>query len=200
MNTPISSGMPNSRLRPIAVPMTSARSVAQMAISANSHSTIADRLGERVAARLGEVASRREAETRAQRLQQDRHDVRHQRDAQQRVAELRAAGERGRPVAGVHIADGNEVARPEEREETAPADAAHRNRAPHLTQRRLATRPAPATPSGYGLSRTRRPRHVLHRRFLAGLTGKRPNLVANDLQLQDRRLPCRSQWGRRKWG
>ena len=49
---------------------------------------VADRFGERVAARLGKVAPRCEAEARAQRLQQDRHDVRHQRDAQQRVAEL----------------------------------------------------------------------------------------------------------------
>ena len=38
MTTPISSGMPNSRLRPIAVPITSARSVAQMASSASSQS------------------------------------------------------------------------------------------------------------------------------------------------------------------
>ena len=38
MMTPISSGMPNSRLRPMAVPMTSARSVAQMAISARNQS------------------------------------------------------------------------------------------------------------------------------------------------------------------
>ena len=91
---------------------------------------VADRLGERVAARLGKVASRGEAETGAQRLQQDRHDVRHQGDAQQRVAELRASGERGCPVAGVHIADGNEVARSEEREETAPADTAYRNTTP----------------------------------------------------------------------
>ena len=29
---------------------------------------------------------------------------------QQRIAELRPAGERGRPVAGVHIADGDEIA------------------------------------------------------------------------------------------
>ena len=36
--TPISSGMPNSRLSPIAVPITSARSVAQMANSASAQS------------------------------------------------------------------------------------------------------------------------------------------------------------------
>src|SRR5829696_44964 len=44
-------------------------------------------------------------------LQNDRHDVRQQGDEEQRVAELRAAGERRRPVAGVHVADGDEVAR-----------------------------------------------------------------------------------------
>ncbi len=38
ISTPISSGIPNSRLSPIAVPMISARSVAVIAISANSHS------------------------------------------------------------------------------------------------------------------------------------------------------------------
>ena len=38
MITPSSSGMPNSRLSPIAVPITSARSVAQMAISLTTHS------------------------------------------------------------------------------------------------------------------------------------------------------------------
>ena len=38
MITPSSSGMPNSRLSPIAVPITSARSVAQIAISLTSQS------------------------------------------------------------------------------------------------------------------------------------------------------------------
>ncbi len=38
----------------------------------------------------------------------------HQRDDEQGVAELRAARERGGPVAGVHVADSNHVARPEE--------------------------------------------------------------------------------------
>ena len=38
MITPSSSGMWNNRLRPMAVPITSARSVAVMAISADSHS------------------------------------------------------------------------------------------------------------------------------------------------------------------
>ena len=38
MKIPISSGIPNSRFRPIEVPITSARSVAMIAASASSHS------------------------------------------------------------------------------------------------------------------------------------------------------------------
>ena len=38
ISTPISSGMPNRRLSPIAVPITSAKSVAQIATSARSQS------------------------------------------------------------------------------------------------------------------------------------------------------------------
>ena len=45
MTTPISSGMPKIRLRPIAVPITSAMSVAMIAISARSHSIIATGFG-----------------------------------------------------------------------------------------------------------------------------------------------------------
>ena len=39
-HTPQTSGMPNSRLSPIAVPITSARSQATIAISHSSHSMI----------------------------------------------------------------------------------------------------------------------------------------------------------------
>ncbi len=60
-----------------------------------------------------------------------------QRDEQQRVAELGAAGERGRPVAGIHIADGNEVARPHEGRQLADVRAPprHTNGAENLLQR-----------------------------------------------------------------
>ena len=55
-----------------------------------------------------------------ERLQQDRHQVGEQDDAEQRVAEPRAAGEVGGPVARVHVADGHQVARAGEREQLAP--------------------------------------------------------------------------------
>src|SRR6185437_2319391 len=65
---------------------------------------------------------------------------------QQRVAELRSAGERGRPVAGIHIAYGDEIAGAEEGDELLP----HRpgrprlDRAEHVGERRLARRAPPA--------------------------------------------------------
>ena len=73
-----------------------------------------------VAAGLGEVAAAGDAEADGERLQQDRHQVGDHDDAEQRVAEAGAAGEVGRPVAGVHVADGDEVAGPGEGEELAP--------------------------------------------------------------------------------
>ncbi len=57
--------------------------------------------------------ARTDGKASALRLQDDRHDVRQQRDHQQRVAELGAAGDRCRPVARVHVADRDEVARPD---------------------------------------------------------------------------------------
>ena len=69
-----------------------------------------DEARERIAAGLRQIAPRGDAEPGAQRLQDDRHDVGDERYEQQRVAEFRAAGERGRPIAGVHIADGDEIA------------------------------------------------------------------------------------------
>ncbi len=76
---------------------------------------------------LSEIAIRGDAEPRRERLQQDRHQVREQDDGEQRVAEFRAAGEIGRPIAGVHVADGNEVARPSESEEAAQPMAGFRD-------------------------------------------------------------------------
>ncbi len=61
------------------------------------------------AAGLGEVAAGDDSEARAQRLKQDGHGVRHDQDPEQAVAEMRAAGEIGRPVAGVHVTDADEV-------------------------------------------------------------------------------------------
>ncbi len=79
------------------------------------------------AAGLREVAVGDDAEPCRQRLQQDRHQIREQDDGEQRVAELRPAGEVGRPIAGVHVADGDEIARADEGEHPAPPAARGRN-------------------------------------------------------------------------
>ena len=62
------------------------------------------------------------------RLQQDRHQVGDHDDAQEGVAEPRAAGEVGRPIAGVHVADGDQVPRTGERKQLAPEAGALRDR------------------------------------------------------------------------
>ena len=144
---------------------------------------VADGLGEGVAAGLRQVAARRKAEPRAQRLQQDRHQVGEQRDRKQRVAELGAAGERRRPVAGVHVADGDEVARAEEGEERRQPVPVHRDRAPHLAQRGLAAGAAPARADRHGI---RRLDHVVHRSLPTASPASVGSfgLIANDLQLQ----------------
>ena len=79
-----------------------------------------DPSGVGVAARLSQIAAGRDRQSRAQRLEQDRHAVGKQCYEQQRVGELCATGERGRPVAGVHVTDGDEVAGAEECDGLAP--------------------------------------------------------------------------------
>jgi hypothetical protein len=69
-----------------------------------------DGFRKRIAAGLRQIAAGGDGKPRAKRLQHDRHDVGDQRDDKQRVAEFGAARERRRPVARVHIADGDEVA------------------------------------------------------------------------------------------
>ena len=102
-----------------------------------------DRAGVGVAARGGEVAAGGAAQPRGQRLEHDRHDVGGEHDEQEVVAERRAAGEVGRPVARVHIADRDHVARPGERGEAAPARPGpwHRHRPEHAGQAWSALRP-----------------------------------------------------------
>ena len=85
-------------------------------------------LGVGIAAGLREIASAGDAEPRRERLQQNRHEVRQHDDAEQRVAELCAARDVGRPVAGIHVADGHEVSRPCEGEHLSPGGPADRNR------------------------------------------------------------------------
>jgi hypothetical protein len=164
---PAGSGSPNSRLSAMAVPITSARSVAAMRQLA--HHPEREPHGARVvvAARLREVAPGDDAELGGEPLEQDRHQVRHEDHAQQRVAEARPAGQIGRPVARVHVADRHQVPGPGERQQLAPPRAPpHRNRAVRLLERGRGTRAPPA-----GLQRrlgsrrrARSPRRLLGRR------------------------------------
>ena len=91
-----------------------------------------------VAARLRKIAPGADPEPRTQRLQQDRHHVGQQCDRQERIAKLGTAGERGRPIARVHVADGHQIARSQKGQEL----LAHRpgragcDRAKDLGQRR----------------------------------------------------------------
>ena len=121
-------GMPNSSFSAIAVPITSARSQAMIAASQASHSRKFDRPRIAGAAGLREIAVGGDAEPRGQRLQQDRHQVRQQDDRQQRVAELRTAGEVGRPVAGVHVADRDQIAGAEKGQQPARTNGRRRGR------------------------------------------------------------------------
>src|SRR5882762_2703778 len=81
-----------------------------------------------IAARLREIALGSDAEPRAKCLEQDRHQVRKQNDAQQRVTESRAAGQIRRPVSRIHVADGDEITGTGESEELSPKSRAGHNR------------------------------------------------------------------------
>ena len=65
----------------------------------------------------GEVLARGDAELRRERLDEHRHQVRGDDHPDERVAELRAAGDVRREVARVDVGDGGDERRPEEREE-----------------------------------------------------------------------------------
>ena len=80
----------------------------------------ADALAVDLVTELGEIAFGGNAEFEGEALQKDRHEVRQHDDEQKRVAETGAAGDIGGPVAGVHVADGDEEAGAEEAKETAP--------------------------------------------------------------------------------
>ncbi len=66
------------------------------------------------------VAAGGDGKTGAQRLQDDGHDGRDQRHHQQRVAELGATGDRRRPVARIHVSDGDQIAWTDESRAPAP--------------------------------------------------------------------------------
>ena len=111
-----------------------------------------------VAAGLREIAAGDDAEPRGERLQQDRHQVRQQDDGEQRVAELRAAGDVGRPVARVHVADRDHVAGPGEGEH--PAKPRCRRAAPESSSSPPAGWPGQhrSAPNASRYSTHRRPR------------------------------------------
>ena len=99
-----------------------------MAISATTQRAEADAAAVGLVAELGEVALGGDAELEREALQQDRHQVGEHDDEEQRVAEARAAGDVGGPVAGVHVADGDEEAGTEKAEQAPPVDAANARR------------------------------------------------------------------------
>lgn len=70
---------------------------------------------ECIATGLCQVPAAGDGEPGAQRLQHDGHQVGQKRHREKRIAEFRAAGERRRPVAGVHVADRHQIARPGKR-------------------------------------------------------------------------------------
>ena len=80
-----------------------------------------------IAAGLRQIASRGDAELDAQMLEQDRHEIGDHDDGQQRVAELRAARQIGRPVARIHVADRDEEARAGESQQLSPEGSRPRN-------------------------------------------------------------------------
>src|SRR5262249_1395613 len=73
-----------------------------------------------IAAGLREVASSRDAELDTEMLQQDRHEVGHHDDPEERVAEFGTAFQIGGPVSWIHVANGDQEARAREREHLAP--------------------------------------------------------------------------------
>ena len=91
-----------------------------MAISAMSQRAMLTGFDVAFAAGLGEVSSGGDAELERQSLEQDGEQVRQHDDEEQGVAVARAGLQIGGPVAGVHVADGDEKAGPEKAESAAP--------------------------------------------------------------------------------
>ncbi len=142
-----------------------------------------DRSRKGIAASLREIAAGSDGETRAERLQHDRHDVGHQRHGQQCVTKLRSTCERGRPVAGVHVADRNKVAGTDEREGSFPDGAmpSDRHAAVNIGKRKLAAGFAPAgcrVGCVHGGSSSQKCRIALH----LDQASPSVNAVANHLQ------------------
>ncbi len=60
---------------------------------------------------LCQVASGGDAQLDAQMLKQDRHEIGKHDNGQERITELRAARQVGRPIAGVHVTYGHQKTR-----------------------------------------------------------------------------------------
>ena len=69
----------------------------------------------RIPASLGQISLRDNAELRRQRLQEDRREVGKEDHRQQTIGKEGPAADVRCPVAGVHVADRDQVTRPEER-------------------------------------------------------------------------------------
>ena len=80
-----------------------------------------------IATRLSEVAPGGDAELDAEVLEQDGHEIRNHDNHQQRVAESCAAGEIGRPIARIHVADRDKEAGTGKCEQLSPERSGHRN-------------------------------------------------------------------------
>ena len=97
---------------------------------------------------VGEIAPGRDPQLHAEVLKEDRHEVRDEDDEEEGVSVLGAALEVSRPIARIHVADGDQIAGTEEGEQL-PAHRPGRaggDRAEHLRQR---WRPAGAPPAAF---------------------------------------------------
>ena len=98
-----------------------------------------------IATGLREITTGHDTKLGGESLQEHRHQVRQQDHRQQGVAEARPTGEIGRPIARVHIPDGDQVTRSGERHHfPEPGGAVHIDGAVHFGQRRRQPRPTPA--------------------------------------------------------
>ena len=97
---------------------------------------VVDRRRIIVVAGLGQVAAGDKPQPGAEGLKQHGHHVAHQQHPDEPVAELRAALDVGGPIAGVHVADRDEIGRPGKREQPPPPPAGgDRNRSVNFFQR-----------------------------------------------------------------
>src|ERR1041385_1260298 len=103
-----------------------------------------------IVTRLGKVPLRGNAQPRAKGLEQNRHQVRKQDDAEKRITETRSARQIGRPISRVHVADGNEITRAGKGEKLAPKARARRdeNRAVRFRQARRHSLKSPTVSGG----------------------------------------------------